>query len=150
MCCLRLIVTCICGTTSPVHFRFVHQIARPDKLEHRRPHSSQTMICSNTLPDGGIEKYRLRRNVRMTRQIRAKLCLNKCVGGEELIKAANVSNVVVPLPKPRALLPVGSTAPAKQAQISNLPALIIESDCKLENITRLKPSVVSPTPPYQV
>src|SRR6266403_4299034 len=49
----------------PIRLRFVYQIARAEKLEHRRPRPSQAVIRSKTLADGGIKKYRLRRDISM-------------------------------------------------------------------------------------
>jgi hypothetical protein len=37
------------------------------------------VIRRKTLADGGIKKYRLRRNVRVARQTRAELRLNKSI-----------------------------------------------------------------------
>src|SRR6267378_180480 len=72
----------------PIRFRFVYQIARAEKLEHRRPQPSQAVIRSKTLADGGIKKYRLRCDISMSRQVRAELRLNKCVRRKELIKSS--------------------------------------------------------------
>src|SRR6267154_3405521 len=74
------------------------------------------MICSKALPDGGVEKYRLRRNVRVTRQIRAKLCLNKCVGGEELIKSRECFKRCGPASETARPIAGGQNSAAKQAQ----------------------------------
>src|SRR5207248_4652876 len=57
-------------------------------------------------------------------------------------KAAKVSKVVVPVPKPLDLLPLGRmTLPCK---------LKIDPERRRENIVRFRPSVVSPMPPYHV
>src|SRR5882724_7437790 len=71
----------------PISFCMVHQIPGGQKLEHRRPQPAQTVIRPKTLADRSIKKYRLRRDVRMPRQVRAELRLNKCVGRKELIKS---------------------------------------------------------------
>src|SRR5260221_14017855 len=60
--------------------------------------------------------------------------------GKSWLKEAKPSNVVVPGPKPRALLPLGKRTPPCK--------LMIDPVRKLENIPRFKASVVSPTPPY--
>src|SRR5258708_26700023 len=72
----------------PIGFCMVHQIPGCQKFEHRRPQPAQPVIRPKTLADRSIEKYRLRRDVRVPRQVRAKLRLNKCVGREELIKSS--------------------------------------------------------------
>src|SRR5258705_1599002 len=72
----------------PIGFCMVHQIPGCQKLEHRRPQPAQTVIRPKTLTDGSIKKYRLWRDVRVPRQVRAKLRLNKCVGRKELIKSS--------------------------------------------------------------
>src|SRR5882757_10466207 len=72
----------------PIGLCMVHQIPSRQKLEHRRPQPAQTVIRSKTLADRSIKKYRLRRDVRVPRQVRAKLRLNKCVGGKKLIKSS--------------------------------------------------------------
>src|SRR5712671_5366719 len=72
----------------PIGLCMVHQIPGRSKLEHRRPQPAQTVIRPKTLADRSIKKYRLRRDVRVPRQVRAKLRLNKCVGRKELIKSS--------------------------------------------------------------
>src|SRR5712671_2948736 len=72
----------------PIGFCMVHQIPSRQKLEHRRPQPAQTVIRPKTLADGGIKKYRLWRDVRVPRQVRAKLRLNKCIRRKELIKSS--------------------------------------------------------------
>src|SRR5258708_25551518 len=66
----------------------------------------------------------------------------KVLVGNSWPNEAKVSNVVVPEPKPRCLLPLGTITPPNRLRIH--PVL------RRDHISRLMASVASPTPPYQV
>ncbi len=88
MCCLRLMVTCICGTTS----QFVRCSSPPDRERRRTRPSASTSGPSRDRQQGSArhavrQKSRLRRDVGMTRQIGASLELYKRVGGKELVES---------------------------------------------------------------
>src|SRR5436305_1367724 len=63
----------------PVSFCAVHQVTLREKLEHRRPCTTESVIGHNGLPDGGIEEDRLRRDAGMPRQIGAELGLDRSI-----------------------------------------------------------------------
>src|SRR5882757_340463 len=100
----------------PIGFCMVHQIPGRQKLEQRRPQSAQTVIRPKTLADRSIKKYRLRRDVRVPRQVRAKLRLNKCIRRKELIKSSERFKRRRSGPETSRPIAGWQNSPAKQAQ----------------------------------
>src|SRR3982074_3538884 len=100
----------------PIRLGVVPQIPGPDKLKHWRPQPAQPVIRRKTLPDRGIEKYRLRRNVRVTWQTRAELRLHKSIRAEKLVKSGKSFKRGRSGPKASRLVAGWQNSAAKQAQ----------------------------------
>ena len=70
----------------PVRLRTVHQIAVRQKFHHRAPLASQPMIPRQRLPQRRVIEQRLRRLLRIYRQVRAHLKLHPGICPEQLIR----------------------------------------------------------------
>ena len=100
------------------------------------------MIAGKALADGGVEKNGLRGDIGVPRKVRTELRLDKSIGGEELIEGSKGLESGGATTESAILIACGAiTLPCR---------LKIEPERRLENITRFRPNVVSPTPPYHV
>ncbi len=68
----------------PIRSRAIHQIARGYCLNDGRPHPAERMVIAEAFAQGCPQEHRLRRFVRIHRQIGAALHLQKTVGRQRL------------------------------------------------------------------